>query len=488
MLPDHSVESLLARYVERLLDDRDPPEPASLCADCPELLEPLRAAIARYEELARQLSDSGVDSALLAAARRLGLPTAGAAPEDATTRLFPPAPRPAPGDVLAGRYRIHSLLGRGGMGEVYRARDSRLEREVALKVLRAEVADDPELLSRFEREAKSLAALAHPNIVTVYSVEEADGVRFLTMELVAGRTLEELIPKRGMRLDRFFAVAVPLADAVATAHARGVLHRDLKPANVMVTEEGRVKVLDFGLAKPVAGGAEKESTTLPDETLEELTRAGQVIGTVPYMAPERLKGRPATRCSDVFSLGAILHQMATGERPFAGAGDAELVSSILRDRPPSVAEIRPGLPRQLGRIVSRCLAKKPRRRFQTALDVHNELELLREEVTSAPAPGASSPRGRRSFTVLAAAAAATIVVLALAAWAFVTWRGTGERGPGGAASSIQSLVTLPATVHGGEDDAYLADAVPGTLSTPPRRSRRMRCSRWRWPRSGMPLS
>jgi TolB-like protein/Flp pilus assembly protein TadD len=281
-----------------------------------------------------------------------------------------------------GHYEIVAALGAGGMGEVWRARDPRLDRDVALKVLPAEVAEDPERLARFEREARALAALSHPNIVTIYSVEQADGVPFLTMELVEGETLERSIPPGGMAVERFLEVAVALAEALATAHGQGVLHRDLKPGNVMVTPAGRVKVLDFGLAK-LAGEPTGDPLDGPTATLEELTREGRIVGTVPYMAPEQLQGQRVDARSDIFSLGVVLYQMATGRRPFTGESSVALFSSILRDEPESVTELRPELPRQLGHILRRGLAKNPERRFQSAKDLRNELEELREELSEA---------------------------------------------------------------------------------------------------------
>jgi serine/threonine protein kinase len=202
-----------------------------------------------------------------------------------------------------GHYRILSRLGAGGMGEVYRAADTRLGREVALKVLPAHLTRDPERLARIEREARTLAALNHRNIVTVHSIEEAQGIRFLTMELVEGQTLDEAIPRGGLPLDRFLAIATALADALAAAHERGVVHRDLKPANVMLTRDGQVKVLDFGLAKLeefLAGG---ELTNLPTDTVAQLSQEGHLVGTFPYMSPEQLQGRPVDHRSDVFALG-----------------------------------------------------------------------------------------------------------------------------------------------------------------------------------------
>jgi eukaryotic-like serine/threonine-protein kinase len=293
-----------------------------------------------------------------------------------------------------GHYQVIEELGAGGMGVVYRARDHRLSRDVAFKVLPAELSADPERLARFEREATALAALSHPHIVTIHTVEEAEGVRFLTMELVEGETLERRIPPGGMTLERFLEVAIPLAEALAAAHGRGVLHRDLKPANVMVTEEGRVKVLDFGLAK-LAGEPAGDLMEVATETLEELTREGRIVGTAPYMSPEQLQGMPLDARSDIFSLGAVLYEMATGRRPFAGGSAAELVSSILRDEPSPVTDLRPELPRQLGRILRHCLAKDPARRFQTAQDLRNELEELREELSETRAVERFEDRLRR---------------------------------------------------------------------------------------------
>lgn len=276
------------------------------------------------------------------------------------------------GETL-GHYRILDKLGAGGMGEVYRAEDARLKREVALKLLPRSMADSSERLKRFQREAELIASLSHPGIVTIYSVEEVDGVRFLTMELVRGKTLAELVPKGGLALEKFFSCAVPLVDALAAAHERGVTHRDLKPANVMITDQGMVKILDFGLAKLRQTPDPVEQTQMPTEAL---TQEGLVIGTIPYMSPEQLEGKPVDHRSDIFSVGILLHEMVTGERPFKGESSASLVSSILRDRPPSVVDLRAGVPNHLGRVILRCLHKDPERRYQTAKDLRNELKEL----------------------------------------------------------------------------------------------------------------
>jgi len=272
-----------------------------------------------------------------------------------------------PGSKL-GPYEIQSPLGAGGMGEVYRATDSKLGRDVALKVLPAEMAQDPERLGRFRREAKSLAQLDHPNIVTIYSVEESDGIHFLTMQLVEGQPLDRLICAGGLPLEQIVEMGSALGDALAAAHEKGIVHRDLKPANVMVSNEGRVKVLDFGLAKDVRGSNVGDATM----TSASRTEVGVVMGTPAYMSPEQTSGRPLDHRTDIFSLGVLLHEMATGRRPFEGSSSAELVSAILRDTPPSVTDVRPDLPSDLARIVRRCLEKDPRHRLQTARDVSNE--------------------------------------------------------------------------------------------------------------------
>jgi serine/threonine protein kinase len=236
-------------------------------------------------------------------------------------------------------------------------------------------------LQRFEREAKALAALNHPNIVTIFSVEDVNGIRFLTMELVEGDTLADIIPAAGFELGQFFDLAIPLTDSLAAAHQRGVIHRDLKPGNVMVNEDGRVKVLDFGLAKLRQEGVfDSEGRDLPTE---QLTKEGRILGTVAYMSPEQVQGKGVDQRSDVFSLGVLLYEMAAGGRPFRGETPAELMSSILRDTPPRVTEIRDDLPHHLGRILRRCLEKDPDRRYQAALDVRNELQDLRAEVLTA---------------------------------------------------------------------------------------------------------
>ncbi|MGB3563796.1 MAG: protein kinase, partial [Thermoanaerobaculia bacterium] len=273
-------------------------------------------------------------------------------------------------------FKILDKLGAGGMGTVYLAEDSTLNRKVALKMLPAAMAADPERLERFQREAKTVAALNHPSIVTIYSVEASDQGHFITMEHVDGTSLDRLISSGGLPVEKFFQIVIPLADALSAAHERGITHRDLKPANIMVTADGRVKVLDFGLAKL---HVPDPSSTDPEMPTQALTQEGMVMGTVPYMSPEQVQGKPADHRSDLFSMGVILYEMSTGQRPFRGETSADLVSSILRDSPRPVTEINVELPDHLGRLIKRCLEKEPTRRFQSALDLRNELEELQRE-------------------------------------------------------------------------------------------------------------
>jgi serine/threonine protein kinase/tetratricopeptide (TPR) repeat protein len=282
------------------------------------------------------------------------------------------------GRLLIGKtlshFRITAKLGEGGMGEVYRAEDTNLRREVAIKILPQELAGSQERLDRFHREAQTLAALDHPNIVIIHSVEEADGVRFLSMQLVEGKPLSETIPGDGMALDDILGIAIPLADALTAAHSKGVIHRDLKPANVMVTEDGRVKVLDFGLAKTYLAPQEPAQSQTPTEPL---TSEGRILGTMPYMSPEQVEGKALDGRSDIFSLGSVLYEMALGRRPFQGDTSISTLSAILHETPPSIASLRPSLPPGLNEIVMRCLEKSPEDRFDSAAELRDALERLR---------------------------------------------------------------------------------------------------------------
>ncbi len=286
------------------------------------------------------------------------------------------------GRTLA-HYRITAALGAGGMGEVYRATDTRLGRDVALKILPVAMASSPDMLERFRREARAVAALNHPSIVTIHSVEEAEGIHFLTMELIEGQSLDRLIPEGGLDIRRILEIAAALSVALAAAHEKGIVQRDLKPANVMVTTEGVVKVLDFGLAKDLRPLDDAVETA----TSAGHTEAGVVMGTRHYMSPEQVQARPLDQRTDIFSLGVVLYEMTTGRRPFQGQSSADLFASILRDDPPPVTETRPDAPADLVRVIRRCLERDPRRRIQTARDVDNELrDTSRPPARTAPSP------------------------------------------------------------------------------------------------------
>ena len=283
-----------------------------------------------------------------------------------------------------GPYEIRGVLGEGGMGEVYRAHDPRLGRDVALKVLPHFMARDAEGLARFTREARALAALNHPHIVTIFSTEELEGVRFLTMELVEGRTLDQMIPSGGLSMAKFFDIATALADALAAAHQRQITHRDLKPGNVMVADDGRVKVLDFGLSRAddaVLENLEEDATRL------KLTQAGTILGTRPYMSPEQIEARPLDGRSDLFSLGIVLYEMATGTRPFHGDTSASLMSSIMKDHPRAIGELRPDVPEGVARIITRCLEKNPRDRIQSGHEILIEFRAERRAWESGTSAG-----------------------------------------------------------------------------------------------------
>ncbi|HET9318545.1 MAG TPA: serine/threonine-protein kinase, partial [Bryobacteraceae bacterium] len=291
-----------------------------------------------------------------------------------------------------GAYQILSLLGAGGMGEVYQARDTRLGRLVALKILPPGVAADPERKRRLLQEAKAASALNHPHIVTLYDVGSEDGVDFLVMEYVQGNTLDKLIPRGGLDLTKALSYAIEIADAFAKAHAAGIIHRDLKPGNIMVTEDGAVKVLDFGIAKLIET---LESSEPADIAQTKTATEGTILGTAAYMSPEQAEGRKVDGRSDIFSFGALLYEMMTGRRAFQGDSKLSTLSAILREEPKPASQVVEGLPRELERIISRCLRKSPERRFQAMPDLKVALEELKEESDSGTLSAAPTPARRR---------------------------------------------------------------------------------------------
>jgi serine/threonine protein kinase/Tol biopolymer transport system component len=316
-----------------------------------------------------------------------------------------------------GPYQILSPLGAGGMGEVYRARDTRLGREVAIKVLPPEVSADADRLRRFEKEARAASSLNHPNIVTIHEVERIDSTSFIVLELVDGKTLREIVSEGALPVRRLLAIAVQIAEGLARAHSAGIVHRDLKPENVMVTKEGLVKILDFGLAKlahpDLESGEEAESPTVSAGT-----KPGVVMGTVGYMSPEQASGHPVDFRSDQFSFGSLLYEMATGKGPFRRATAAQTLAAIIQDEPEPVAEANPKVPAPLRWIVERCLAKDPRERYASTDDLARDLANVRDhlsEISSSREAVAMPSRQRNRFFWQLAVGVATLVVVALAA-------------------------------------------------------------------------
>ena len=300
-------------------------------------------------------------------------------------------------------YEITEKLGEGGMGVVYKARDSHLDRFVALKVLPPEKVSDPERKRRFVQEAKAASALNHPNIVTVHDIDQADGVDFIAMEYVEGRTLEEKTGRKGLKLNEALKYAIQIADAVAKAHSAGIVHRDLKPGNVMVTGDGRVKVLDFGLAKLTETAVRPEDET---KTAQASTEVGMIVGTASYMSPEQAKGKKVDARSDIFSFGSMLYEMLTGRRAFRRDTPALTLVAILHMEP---QPLEPTIPRDLDKVVMRCLRKDPARRFQNMGDVKVELEELKEESEAGALEGtAAVERKRRRWWPWAAVGAVTL--------------------------------------------------------------------------------
>src|SRR5712672_1031738 len=302
-----------------------------------------------------------------------------------------------PGTKL-GPYEIVAQLGAGGMGEVYRARDTRLERDVAVKVLPASLASDANLRQRLEREAKAVSKLSHPHICTLHDVGHQDGVDFLVMELVEGETVEQRLMKGPLPPDQVLRVAAQIADALAKAHKVGFTHRDLKPANIMLTKTG-AKLMDFGLAK--ASGTAALSDALGEMTAEQakLTAEGTIIGTFQYMAPEQLEGKEADARTDIFALGEVIYEMATGKPAFSGKNRTSLITAILTSEPPAMASLQPLTPPALERVVKTCLAKDPDTRWQSAQDLKLQLEWIAEGGSQAglPAPVAARRRSREKI-------------------------------------------------------------------------------------------
>jgi TolB-like protein/Flp pilus assembly protein TadD/predicted Ser/Thr protein kinase len=362
-----------------------------------------------------------------------------------------------------GHYEINASLGRGGMGEVYRARDTKLRREVAIKVLPPALTADPERRMRFQREAQTAAALSHPNIAVIHEISEHEGSPFLVMELIEGQTLDEATQGKTLSMKEWLHYAVPIAEAIAHAHRNGVVHRDLKPSNVMITEDGRVKLLDFGLAKLLEPDLETDQTAL-DTISQELTRAGKVIGTVAYMSPEQARGQTIDHRTDIFSLGVLLYQLATGRLPFAGDSDIESLNATLTEDPPPLLETAPEFAPEASRVVAKSMEKEPDRRYQSAAEIVTDFRNLARDLDT----GRVSIAGTTGSTSIAPAPrtrpkwALPVVALAVVAALIGFW----QFGPGGgdsatteAAAESARIVVLPFENLGAPEDEYFAAGV-----------------------------
>src|SRR5262245_44418213 len=311
-----------------------------------------------------------------------------------------------------GPYEIVSPLGAGGMGEVWKARDTRLERTVAIKVLSAQLSASPESRQRFEREAKTISQLSHPHICALYDVGREEGTDYLVMEYLEGETLLDRLAKGALPLDQTLRYGGQIADALDKAHRQGIVHRDLKPGNVMLTKSG-VKLLDFGLAKAFEAPAAKGAlTSLP--TKAALTQEGAILGTFQYMAPEQLQGKEADARTDIFALGTVLYEMATGKKAFSSSSRASLIAAIMSRDPRPISTVQPMSPPTLDRIVKTCLAKDPEDRWQSAADVKRELQWAGEASSSGAAPAVSAPKGRVAWLPWAVAALTLAIAAALA--------------------------------------------------------------------------
>jgi TolB-like protein len=362
-----------------------------------------------------------------------------------------------------GPYEIVSAIGAGGMGEVYKARDTRLGRDVAIKVLPAAFANDADRLRRFEQEARTVAALSHPNIVALFDIGTHDGAPFLVSELLEGRTLRELIGPGGLPVSQAVDWALQIARGLAAAHGKGIVHRDLKPANVFVTTDGQVKLLDFGLAKLARPDADADSNA---PTAAPMTEVGAVMGTAGYMAPEQVRGLPCDPRTDLFAFGCVLYEMVSGQRAFRGPTPADTLSAILREDPPPLCDLRQAVPSGLQQVVDRCLAKRPEDRLSSARDLAVALQAASSpgegKVTGGTRAGAAA-RARRRRWLAAANVGIVLVMVAVT----LDVGGMRKRFFGsGAAGPIDSLAVLPLeNLSGDSEQDYLAAGIHDALIT-----------------------